>query len=101
MRWRCRCNKRGGEHRKTLTRHPDSYPGGRPKCHIQGCDGVMYALKTQNVSKDYNLPVCYCDCMPNGYPHKINSKGCRQYEEWVLDRSFGETVENTTEECDW
>ena len=97
MRYKCRCNKRACEARRTFAKHPDEYKHGRPKCHIPGCEGIMYALKNQTASERGGW-TCPLQCLP--YPHSVRDKRCEQHEDYVLTVAGNKKAGNKTEP-DW
>lgn len=83
MRVPSRCNKRCCQARRNLSKWPESYKRGWPKCHVAGCDGLMYVDHYRLRKGQYdNAPVCTLDCKP--YPHRYSDKECRSNEDWVI-----------------
>ena len=96
MRWRCRCNQRICQARKTLPKHPDDYKHGRPKCRIPDCTGTLYALKDQSL-KERGITTCHLDCLP--YPHNISHAQCIRREDYVV--ALGDGGGESVLEPDW
>lgn len=92
---RARCNKRSCQARRNLSKHPALYVRW-PKCHIPGCDGVMYVdwYRMKGGPKD-NAPVCRdSTCQHhrntgNLVPfHRVSSIGCSGYDGYVTKRNL-------------
>ena len=88
-----RCNKRACQARRNLSKRPENCVRGRPKCHINGCDGLMYVdqfrldARTDRVKRIKDTgDVCRDDCLP--YPHRKGCKGCKHHTEYVLEQSL-------------
>lgn len=89
-----RCNKRDCQARRNLTKHPALYVKW-PRCHV--CGGKMYVdwYRMKKGPKD-NAPVCrdsLCDHHRNtgNYVpfHRVSSKGCSGYNDWITKRNTG------------
>lgn len=102
-----RCHKYSCRSRRNLSKRPEQYKVW-PKCHIQGCDGEMRIDKYRlNKGAKDHPPVCTdtfcCVYTPSGRwleYHRISTKGCVGYEDYILERSFKSTTNNSeTEEC--
>lgn len=80
-----RCNKRSCQARRNLSKRPEYYVRW-PKCNYKNCNGKMYVdeYRLRKGPKD-NPPVCHDDCYP--YPHKVDSKNCKQREAFCLARA--------------
>lgn len=80
-----RCNKRACQARRNLTKMPEEFKRGWPKCHHSGCDGKMYVdrYRMRRGKKDHP-PVCLADCYP--WLHRYDSPNCRHYEDYGLER---------------
>ena len=85
----CRC--RNCYKRKTLARHPDHYKivPACPRCGNR----TWYAdyARMRDPEKSSGGKICKLDCMAplygRSFTHKTNTKGCRGYENHVLERS--------------
>lgn len=88
MKHPCRCKANG--HRQTLNRHPDDYKIP-PRC--RQCGSRQWRVdkyRMNNPDKCRGAPVCKSDCMAPIYghsgPHRMNTKGCKHYDDWLLDK---------------
>lgn len=95
--YHCRCNRRGCQARVVLRRHPDQY-ARPPRCKSCG-NASLYVdwYRTRRGPYD-SAPVCrdpncpYLETrltkMGRGHPyHRVNTRGCSGYEEWILERA--------------
>lgn len=90
-----RCNKRACQARRNLSKMPEHYVRW-PKCHIGGCDGLMYVDKYRlNRGAHDNPPVCRDPlCQHHRVTgkhlpfHRVSTKGCSGYEDYILERSL-------------
>lgn len=86
MRIPARCNKRVCQTRRNLSKWPEEYIRGWPKCNVAGCEGKLYVDKyrLRKGEKDHP-PICRDDCYP--HIHRVDSPNCKQREEYQLERS--------------
>ncbi len=87
MRIPARCNKRTCQARRNLSKWPEEYKRGWPKCHYAGCGGKMYVDKyrLRKGPKD-RAPLCLEDCY--SYPHRYDSLQCKYSEDYSIDRAL-------------
>jgi len=86
----CRCRK--CKHRKSLRRKPHEYIRP-PKCELCGSNEWFIDWhRVRSPESSSGGKICKSDCMApiygKSFIHKTNTKGCRQYEEHVLNRSL-------------
>lgn len=96
MKYDARCNKRACQARKPLKGVYDK--NDRVPCHAPGCKGLMYEDKNRKTKerrardKSGGLGLCHCDGMQwaamSSSPHRKGAKGCRHYDDVVLERSL-------------
>lgn len=90
-----RCNKRSCQARRNLSKHPEQYVRW-PKCHMGGCDGLMYVDKYRlNKGSKDRAPKCtdvhcnYQRATNNKNPyHRIDNVGCDHYGDYVTKRNI-------------
>lgn len=84
MSYPARCNRRSCQARRTLAKPVEQYER-RPKCHLPGCEGLMYTDWCRVRGKD-RAPTCRCDAFP--FPHSVRSPQCEQHTDYVLAQAF-------------
>jgi hypothetical protein len=92
----CRCRNRiDGKvcgARRSLRRKPEEYIRP-PKC--PRCDAADWRVdwhRLANPDSSSGAPVCHDACLIYEYnayfPHRINTKGCKHYDDWIIERSL-------------
>jgi len=76
----CKCRDCGN--RRSLKRKPDEYIRP-PKCNSCGSNRWRVDwYRITNPDSSSGGKVCKLDCLP--HPHRVNTKGCREYEDHIL-----------------
>jgi hypothetical protein len=95
MKYPCRCNKPSCQARVIRRKHPDEYKVKKySMCpRYPACDGKLYvdSYRLNKGGKD-RAPECREDCLP--YLHRYDNKGCRHYEEYVIERNLIDSRHN-------
>lgn len=110
MKVQARCRKRSCQARRNLNKRISEY-ARPPKCHVQGCDGLMREDKVRVRGEEKRTPVChdpFCTYEEKHFRetgkwvpyHRVSTRGCSGYTQWVIE---GEKrgVSPQTEECPW
>lgn len=100
-----RCNKRGCQARRNLSKHPMLYVKW-PKCHVCG-DGLMYVdwYRMKKGPKD-NAPKCelYACAYRGSSPeyHRVSDSGCSGHAEYLAKRNNSPRSKHSPiPEADW
>lgn len=67
--YRCRCNRKACQRRKSLRKHPDEYVR-RPRCACR--KGYLRIDRYRNMGRENNV----CRCSGYWFPHRMGSKWC-------------------------
>ena len=88
MKYRYRCTHKPCSKRVTLNKKKEEYFYKKyTLCPVCGSNLYLdnYRMNSKNKNKDRGVN-CLLDCLP--YPHRTNNKNCKQYENYILERSF-------------